>query len=158
MSLSDARADRRLKRRRGSRPLTRHGPPTLPRQPSPHAAPITPVDGDRCLRWLLPCARWPSPVIRRVGVRDCTFEACSGFTRVAACGFAGPHPAGVPGASAAGSDRAPPGWLPSQTINCSGGTLIHWLPAPSWHTDGLRPFWLPPAFLPLLTHPWWITN
>src|SRR6476619_4056445 len=34
-----------------------------------------------------PSAR-PSPVLRRVGVRDFTFEACSGFTHVTACRIA----------------------------------------------------------------------
>src|SRR4051812_33493726 len=34
-----------------------------------------------------PSAR-PSPNLRRVGVRDFTFEACSGFTRVTACRIA----------------------------------------------------------------------
>src|SRR4051794_26020419 len=34
-----------------------------------------------------PSAR-PSPKLRRVGVRDFTFEACSGFTRVTACRIA----------------------------------------------------------------------
>jgi hypothetical protein len=31
-----------------------------------------------------PIARRPSPIFGRVGVHDCTFEACSGFTRVTA--------------------------------------------------------------------------
>src|SRR4051812_28920537 len=34
-----------------------------------------------------PSAR-PSPLLRRVGVRDFTFEACSGFTHVTACRIA----------------------------------------------------------------------
>src|SRR5205807_7985030 len=32
----------------------------------------------------------PSPFAWRVGVHDCTFEACSGFTRVTACKVAQP--------------------------------------------------------------------
>ena len=32
----------------------------------------------------------PSPFLRRVGIHDFTFEACSGFTRVTACRFAQP--------------------------------------------------------------------
>src|SRR3954447_22318626 len=31
---------------------------------------------------------WPSPLLRRVGIRDFTFEACSGFTHVTACRIA----------------------------------------------------------------------
>src|ERR1700688_4735875 len=37
----------------------------------------------------------PSPVNGRVGTRDFTFEACSSFTRVAACQIAGPPKADV---------------------------------------------------------------
>ena len=37
-----------------------------------------------------PIARRPSPFPRRVGPHDCTFEACSGFTHVAACRVASP--------------------------------------------------------------------
>src|SRR5208337_518252 len=37
-----------------------------------------------------PVPRGPSPNIRRVGVHDFTFGACSGFTRVTACWIAQP--------------------------------------------------------------------
>ena len=59
---------------------------------------ITPVDRIRCLLVVelrdparvssLPVQ--PSPFVRRVGVHDFTFEACSSFTRVTACKVAHP--------------------------------------------------------------------
>ena len=49
----------------------------------------------------------PSPFLRRVGVHDFTFEACSGFTRVTACRVAQPP-------SAAFVTRLQPGPLPAQ--------------------------------------------
>ena len=49
----------------------------------------------------VPIAHRPSPLFRRVGVHTFTFEACSGFTRVAARGFAQRAlPSFVPRASA----------------------------------------------------------
>jgi hypothetical protein len=59
---------------------------------------------DHCLRMLCSIPRWnqpvlssvlpglvrPSPILRRVDFHDCTFEACSSFTRVTACGLARP--------------------------------------------------------------------
>ena len=50
-------------------------------------------------------ARQPSPFVRRVGIHNFTFEACSSFTRVTACKVAHPpfvgfiarlRPAGFP--------------------------------------------------------------
>src|SRR5215469_13733051 len=48
-------------------------------------------------RWTEPVRRsvtsrlvQPSPFLRRVGIHDFTFEACSGFTRVTACRVAQP--------------------------------------------------------------------
>src|SRR3954471_21443077 len=37
----------------------------------------------------------PAPVNRRVGIRDFTFEACSGFTRVTACRITRPPNGGL---------------------------------------------------------------
>src|SRR5260370_12378188 len=37
----------------------------------------------------------PSPLFRRVGVHDFTFEACSGFTHVTACQIAQPPHGGL---------------------------------------------------------------
>ncbi len=42
-----------------------------------------------------PIAHRPSPFLRRVGVHDFTFEACSGFTRVTAHGVANPPEVGI---------------------------------------------------------------
>jgi hypothetical protein len=52
--------------------------------------PTTPVDqnGGKCR--LLPHLTRPSPLFRRVGIHDFTFEACSGFTRVMARSIAQP--------------------------------------------------------------------
>src|SRR5205823_8005870 len=49
----------------------------------------------------------PSPLLRRVGVRIFTFEACSGFTRVTARWIAQPP-------KAAFVTRLQPGWSPNQ--------------------------------------------
>ena len=59
----------------------------------------TPVDRSRCLLVVV-LARsragfpslpvQPSPFVRRVGIHDFTFEACSSFTRVTACKVAHP--------------------------------------------------------------------
>src|SRR3954464_6477630 len=54
-----------------------------------------------------PIPRGPSPVFRRVGVHHFTFEACSGFTRVAACGIAQPPKGGL-GHEASTRPVAPP--------------------------------------------------
>jgi len=49
----------------------------------------------------------PSPLFRRVGVHNFTFEACSGFTQVTACRVAQPP-------KAAFVTKLQPGSLPSQ--------------------------------------------
>ena len=65
-----------------------------------------------------PVAQRPSPIFGRVGVRDFTFEACSGFTRVTARAIAAfPRKACVPAASACAgqvateSNRQLLGWI-----------------------------------------------
>ena len=73
-----------------ARPPSRTGLPQLPGSPFRHAVPITPVDRNGCVCRLLPRPTRPSPLFRRVGVHDFTFEACSGFTRVTACRIAQP--------------------------------------------------------------------
>jgi hypothetical protein len=65
------------------------GLPQLPRPPSSHAVLTTPVDSNRCLLVSSLSAR-PSPLCRRVGIHDFTFEARSSFTRVTACQIAPP--------------------------------------------------------------------
>ena len=52
--------------------------------PFQRAVPTTPADRDGCTCRLLPHLTRPFPLFRRVGIRDFTFEACSGFTRVTA--------------------------------------------------------------------------
>ena len=65
-----------------------------------------------------PVARRPPPIFGRIGVHDCTFEACSGFTRVTARAIAAsPRKACVPAASACAgqvateSNRQLLGWI-----------------------------------------------
>jgi len=66
----------------GGPPAT--GLPQSPGLPSRHAVPTTPADRRRCLSISFLAAR-PSPNLSGVGIRDFTFEACSGFTHVTAC-------------------------------------------------------------------------
>src|ERR1022692_2747680 len=68
--------------------------PQLLRPLSPHAVLSTPVDRNRCLSVSSLSAR-PSPVNRRVGIHDFTFEACSSFTRVTAYWVARPPKGGL---------------------------------------------------------------
>ena len=90
MTLSDFRsahqADLMLKAQAFSRT-------DLPRLPGPsfqRAVPITPADRNECICRLLPHPTRPSPLCRRVGIHNFTFEACSGFTRVTARWIAQP--------------------------------------------------------------------
>src|ERR1700680_2265172 len=55
----------------------------------------------------LSCPARPSPLFRRVGIHDFTFEACSSFTRVTACQVA--HPPEVGFVTRLQSDRLPVG-------------------------------------------------
>ncbi len=132
-----------------TRPHSSYGPVRLPREPSPkvtsrarpsspsglprlpvplfqRAVPSTPADQDGCTCRLLPRPARPSPYLRRVGVRDFTFEACSGFTRITARWIAQPPKAAfvtglrsirLPGQTAC--------QLPDQTDNCLGGSFLH---------------------------------
>src|SRR5215813_2679875 len=75
----------------------------------------------------------PSPLFRRVGVHDFTFEACSGFTRVTACWIAQPPVAAFvtrlrsdqsprPNrSSATRSYRQLPGWILPPLVNRAVG-------------------------------------
>ena len=95
----------------------------------------TPVDRIRCLLVVelrdparvssLPVQ--PSPFVRRVGVHDFTFEACSSFTRVTACKVAHPpyvgfiarlRPNQFPGSDARK--------LSNPTNNYLSGSFPHW--------------------------------
>src|SRR5512144_2924728 len=90
MALSDARQHRRPRQRWGRNPPCCTGLPRRPAPPFQRAVPTTPADRDGCSCRLLPRPARPSPNLRRVGIRDFTFEACSGFTRVTARRIAQP--------------------------------------------------------------------
>jgi hypothetical protein len=89
MGLSDSWTGRCLTQRRDLS-LTRPGLPrfatNLPHVPFP--LPRRTVKS--ALVDCLPSTQRPSPKFRRVGIRNFTFEACSGFTHVTAHGFASP--------------------------------------------------------------------
>jgi len=87
---------------------TTTGLPRLPAPPFQRAVPNTPVDRDGGVCRLPPRRTRPSPIHRRVGVHDFTFEACSSFTRVTARWIAQPP-------KAAFVTRLRPGQLPSRT-------------------------------------------
>ena len=75
----------------------------------------------------------PSPNLRRVGVHDFTFEACSGFTRVTACWIAQPPTGGLchevstqpvtqlRRSSATRSYQQLPGWILPPLVNRAVG-------------------------------------
>ncbi len=73
-----------------ARPSSPPGLPRLPVSLFQRAVPTTPADQDGCTCRLLPPPARPSPDHRRVGIRDFTFEACSGFTRITARWIAQP--------------------------------------------------------------------
>jgi len=135
MTLSDTQTDRR--------PCMRHWSATSIGSGSP---PITP-DRLSCMpcslpRWIgtgacrfLPCPLGPSPFLRRVGIHDFTFEACSSFTHVTACRIAHPPSVGfiarlrldwLPGRTARK--------LPGSTDKSPGGSFPHWWSAPLGRT------------------------
>ena len=87
--------------------LAATGLPRLPATPFQRAEPNTPVDRSRGICRLPPRCTRPSPIHRRVGVHDFTFEACSGFTRVTARWIAQPP-------KAAFVTRLRPGQLPNR--------------------------------------------
>src|SRR4051812_31723344 len=81
----------------------------------------------------------PSPLFRRVGVHDFTFEACSGFTHVTACRIAQPPKGGLcheastrPVARSSRSSatrvyRQLPGWILPPLVNRAvGAHRIRW--------------------------------
>jgi len=99
----------------GANPPSVPGLPQLPRPPSSHAVLITPVDRIRCLSVASLSTR-PSPLFRRVGIHDFTFEACSSFTCVTACQVA--HPPCVRFVTRLRSDQLP-------------GQIVRQLPSPT---------------------------
>ena len=94
-----------------ARPSSPPGLPRLPVSLFQRAVPTTPADQDGCTCRLLPRPARPSPDHRRVGIRDFTFEACSGFTRITARWIAQPPKAAFvtwarrPGARCAATRR-----------------------------------------------------
>jgi len=83
-----------------------------------------------------PATLGPSPYLRRVGVHDFTFEACSGFTRVTACRIAQPPKVAFvtrlrPSRSPVQAARQ----LPGPTDNFLGGSFLHWWTAPLGRTE-----------------------
>ena len=65
-----------------------NGSPTLPASPLRRAMPTTPADRMEAVDTF--CHPYCLPRSWRVGIRNCTFEACSGFTRVMAHRIARP--------------------------------------------------------------------
>src|SRR5205085_5208828 len=76
------------------RPPPAPGLPNLRRPLFLHAVLSTPVDRTGAWSVSSPFVR-PSPVNRRVGIHNFTFEACSSFTRVTACRIARPPKSGL---------------------------------------------------------------
>jgi hypothetical protein len=73
-----------------------HGPPpNYPVHPSSMPCPLPQWTGLGASVGCLPIPLGPSPYLRRVGVHDVTFEACSGFTRITACRIAQPPKAAI---------------------------------------------------------------
>ena len=87
--------------RDGSPPVTRTHPSDMP-------CPLPRWTGTGASVGCFPVPLRPSPLFRRVGVHDFTFEACSGFTRVTARRIAQPP-------KAAFVTRLRPARLPDQT-------------------------------------------
>ena len=81
----------------------------------------------------------PSPVNRRVGIHDFTFEACSSFTRVTACKIARPPKGGLyPEASTRSVTRPSRSVATMLTDNYIGGSSFHWRSAPLRRTVNYR--------------------
>jgi hypothetical protein len=70
------------------------GSPEITKTTFPACRAQYPGGPNRCLSVSSPFVR-PSPVNRRVGIHDFTFEACSSFTRVTACSIACPPKSGL---------------------------------------------------------------
>ena len=139
ITLSDFQADRRLYRRRGRYPrlswISPNYPDNLPCVPRPLPRRTR---TDAHVGFLLDPTR-PSPKFRRVGVRYFTYEACSGFTLVAARKVAQPPKAAfVTGLRYRRLPRGIACQLPDQTDYYLGGSFLHWLFAPSGRSEFLR--------------------
>ncbi len=98
--------------------------PRLPEPPFQRAVPTTPADQDGGSCRLLARLARPSPFCRRVGVRDFTFEACSGFTLVTARRIAQPPKAAfVTGLRSLPETACQ---LPDLIDNYPCGSFLHW--------------------------------
>src|SRR3954454_13096207 len=94
-TLSDTRQSRRPATTFRPLPSPMTGLPQLPGSPFQHAVPTTPMDRNGCVCRCFPVPLGPSPLCRRGGVHDFTFEACSGFTHITACWIAQPPKGGL---------------------------------------------------------------
>ena len=113
--------------------LARDGPPPITRHPSDMPCPLPRWTGTGASVGCFPVPRGPSPLFRRVGVHDFTFEACSGFTRVTACRIAQPPKGGLcheasarpvtrpSRSSATRAYRQLPGWFLPPLVNRAVG-------------------------------------
>ena len=123
MTLSDSHRVRIA----ASMELTLHpnGSPTLPASPFRRAVPTTPADRTGASVDLLPHP-YCLPRSRRVGIRNCTFEACSGFIRIRPIGSLDrPRRPLSRGSSTASSPAIP--LVSYQLIDSSlGGSFLHW--------------------------------
>ena len=105
-TLSDSRSVRRQMRRWSCELQPKRASPDYPSHPSSVPCHI-PRRTERVRASIASPFTRPSPLLRRVGVRIFTFEACSGFTRVTARWIAQPP-------KAAFVTRLQPGWSPNQ--------------------------------------------
>jgi hypothetical protein len=81
----------------------------------------------------------PSPVNRRVGIHDFTFEACSSFTHVAACQIACPPIADVCPEAPTQSVTRPSRSVATMLIDIyMNGFSLHWRSAPLRRTVNYR--------------------
>ena len=118
-------------RRRDLRPT--RASPYYPAHPPDMPCPLPRWTGAGASVGCFPAPPGPSPYLRRVGVHDFTFEACSGFTRVTACRIAQPPNGGLchaastcpvtqtGRASATRSYRQLPGWILPPLVNRAVG-------------------------------------
>jgi hypothetical protein len=84
-----------LRRRRGRYPRAKRASPNYPAHPSDMPCPLPRWTETGASDGCFPVPLGPSPLFRRVGVHDFTFEACSGFTHVTACRIAQPPKGGL---------------------------------------------------------------
>jgi len=92
------------------------GSPDCPDHRSGVPCPTTPADRERCSCRVLPCRTRPPAFLNRVGSRNFTFEACSGFTYATACRIAQlPEAAFVASFSPPDYPAKPLATLPDQT-------------------------------------------